>query len=175
MKVRKLYGPTIRAMGPGTPCVLFEEHEAAMAEIRKELESYKTTVGSLGPLVDRLQNNNEALTRELRIQTNTAEVQTAQNEHGQYTIEELRAKLKDVQLDHEFAMAEIRKELETAKGENNDAAVAAIEFALKDDDGLIFLRLWHSGEFDSIRAEWDNVPDEVFVGADPLYREPCEE
>ncbi|MBW8356677.1 MAG: hypothetical protein K0M54_22925 [Pseudomonas sp.] len=52
----------------------------------------------------------------------------------------------------------------------NDAAVAAIEFALKDDDGLIFLRLWHGGEFDVIRAEWENVPDEVFIGADPLFQ-----
>lgn len=52
----------------------------------------------------------------------------------------------------------------------NDAAVAAIEFALKDDDGLIFLRLWHEGEFDVIRAEWENVPDEVFIGADPLFQ-----
>ncbi|MFJ3114964.1 hypothetical protein ACIPI6_00395 [Pseudomonas protegens] len=50
------------------------------------------------------------------------------------------------------------------------AAVAAIEFALKDEDGLIFLQLWNDGEFDAIRAEWENVPDEVFIGADPLFQ-----
>lgn len=50
------------------------------------------------------------------------------------------------------------------------AAVAAIEFALKDDDGLIFLQLWHEGDFDTIRAEWENVPDAVFIGADSLFQ-----
>ncbi|UVM13049.1 hypothetical protein [Pseudomonas protegens] len=50
------------------------------------------------------------------------------------------------------------------------AAVAAIEFALKDEDGLIFLQFWHEGDFDAIRAEWENVPDEVFIGADPLFQ-----
>ncbi|PNG40238.1 hypothetical protein A1395_06220 [Pseudomonas protegens] len=50
------------------------------------------------------------------------------------------------------------------------AAVAAIEFALKDEDGLIFLQLWHEGDFDAIRAEWENVPDKVFIGADPLFQ-----
>lgn len=54
------------------------------------------------------------------------------------------------------------------------AAVAAIEFALKDDDGLIFLRLWNDGEFEVIRAEWENVPDEVFIGADPLFQPTAE-
>lgn len=54
------------------------------------------------------------------------------------------------------------------------AAIAAIEFALKDDDGLIFLQLWNDGEFDVIRAEWENVPDEVFVGADPLLQPTAE-
>ncbi|WP_409302815.1 hypothetical protein [Pseudomonas sp. KCJK8993] len=52
----------------------------------------------------------------------------------------------------------------------NDAACAAIDFALKDEDGLIFLRLWNEGEFDVIRTEWENVPDEVFIGADPLFQ-----
>ncbi|MFJ3154004.1 hypothetical protein ACIPIX_07665 [Pseudomonas protegens] len=52
----------------------------------------------------------------------------------------------------------------------NDAAVAAIEFTLKDDDGLIFLQLWHEGDFDAIRTEWNNVPDEVLIGADPLFQ-----
>ncbi len=52
----------------------------------------------------------------------------------------------------------------------NVSALAAIDFALKDEDGLIFLRLWNEGEFDVIRTEWENVPDEVFVAADPLFQ-----
>ncbi len=49
-----------------------------------------------------------------------------------------------------------------------DAAVAAIQFALETDDGLAFLRCWNEGNFDAIRREWPETPVEVFVGADPL-------
>lgn len=55
-------------------------------------------------------------------------------------------------------------------GEGCDAAVAAIQFALADDDGMTFLRLWNEGEFDVIRREWPDAPGEVFIGADPLYK-----
>lgn len=53
---------------------------------------------------------------------------------------------------------------------NSNAAVAAIQFALDDDDGMQFLRLWNGGDFDDIRREWPDAPDEVFVGADPLHK-----
>ncbi|QIR16578.1 hypothetical protein [Shewanella aestuarii] len=48
-------------------------------------------------------------------------------------------------------------------------AVAAIEYALTAEEGMTFLRLWNEGEFDIIREEWHDVPDEVFIGADPLF------
>ncbi|MCG5512806.1 hypothetical protein [Ectothiorhodospira shaposhnikovii] len=54
----------------------------------------------------------------------------------------------------------------------SDASTAAIEFALKlgaGDCGLEFLRCWRDGEFGSIREEWPEAPEEVFVGADPLH------
>jgi hypothetical protein len=50
-----------------------------------------------------------------------------------------------------------------------NAAVAAIEFALNDDEPMEFLRLWHQGDFDVIREEWPDAPESVFVGADPLH------
>ena len=50
-----------------------------------------------------------------------------------------------------------------------DAAVAAIQFALEDEDGLDFLSYWNEGEFDVIRRNWENVPEAVFIGADPLH------
>lgn len=50
-----------------------------------------------------------------------------------------------------------------------DPAVAAIQFALEDDDGIEFLRCWNEGDFDSIRDQWPEAPEEVFIGADPLY------
>lgn len=53
---------------------------------------------------------------------------------------------------------------------DNNAAVAAIQFALEDDEGLLFLRYWNEGEFDVLRREWPEAPEEVYIGADPLYQ-----
>lgn len=50
-----------------------------------------------------------------------------------------------------------------------NAAVAAIQFALETDEGLNFLRLWNEGEFDILREEWPDAPEDVYIGADPLY------
>jgi hypothetical protein len=49
-----------------------------------------------------------------------------------------------------------------------DAAVAAIEYALRTDEGLEFLRCWMYGNFEAIRNEWPDAPETVFIGADPL-------
>ena len=54
---------------------------------------------------------------------------------------------------------------------NQDAAVAAIQFALETDQGLTFLRLWNQGDFDKTRREWPEAPDAVYIGADPLHQE----
>lgn len=54
--------------------------------------------------------------------------------------------------------------------DNNYASVAAIQYALETDEGLEFLRLWNEGDFDAIRDEWEDVPDDVFIGADPLFK-----
>ncbi|OLU25466.1 hypothetical protein BVH03_17575 [Pseudomonas sp. PA15(2017)] len=51
-----------------------------------------------------------------------------------------------------------------------NAAVAAIEYALGNDDPITFLRCWHEGNFDALRNEWEDVPDEVFIGADHLFK-----
>ncbi|KAA0946189.1 hypothetical protein FQ186_26095 [Pseudomonas sp. ANT_H14] len=53
---------------------------------------------------------------------------------------------------------------------NSDAAVAAIQFALDNGEGMSFLRLWNQGDFDVIRSEWPEAPEEVFIGADPLHK-----
>lgn len=52
---------------------------------------------------------------------------------------------------------------------NQGAAVSAIEYALRTDEGLEFLRCWMHGNFDAIRKEWPDVPESVFIGADPLH------
>lgn len=51
----------------------------------------------------------------------------------------------------------------------SDAAVAAIAFALKDMEGMAFLRCWSEGDFDAIREEWPEAPEEVFIGADTQH------
>lgn len=53
---------------------------------------------------------------------------------------------------------------------HEDASVAAIQFALQDDEGIEFLRCWNEGDFDAIRAEWPDAPEDVYIGADPLYQ-----
>lgn len=47
--------------------------------------------------------------------------------------------------------------------------LAVIQYTLKDKDGLLFLRLWNEGNFQAIREEWPDAPEEVFW-ADPLYK-----
>lgn len=49
------------------------------------------------------------------------------------------------------------------------ASVAAIAFALQDDDCEAFLRCWNEGDFEAIRREWPEAPEDVFIGADPLH------
>lgn len=54
-----------------------------------------------------------------------------------------------------------------------DAATAAIRFALEDAgdtyEAIDFLRAWNDGDFPEIRRDWPEVPDDVFIGADPLF------
>jgi hypothetical protein len=51
-----------------------------------------------------------------------------------------------------------------------NAAVAAIAFALRTEEGMDFLECWNEGNFEAIRREWPDAPEDVFIGADPLYR-----
>jgi len=52
----------------------------------------------------------------------------------------------------------------------SDAAIEAMKYALKADEGMEFLRCWMYGEFDAIRKEWPDAPETVFIGADPLTK-----
>lgn len=53
---------------------------------------------------------------------------------------------------------------------HQNAAVAAIKFALerKFECPIEFLQCWFHGDFDSIRREWPDAPEDIFIGADPL-------
>lgn len=52
-----------------------------------------------------------------------------------------------------------------------DAPTAAIRFALSHECEcpMDFLRCWFEGDFATIRREWPEAPDAVFIGADPLH------
>ena len=56
-------------------------------------------------------------------------------------------------------------------------ALAAIEYTLDTanhdhESGvqLDFLEYWSLGEFDTLRRNWENIPDEVFIGADSQFK-----
>jgi hypothetical protein len=68
-------------------------------------------------------------------------------------------------------MADFADTPAAADAVGQDAAVAAIQFALDhaDDDAMQFLKFWNEGEFDVIRRNWESVPEAVFIGADPLH------
>ncbi len=55
------------------------------------------------------------------------------------------------------------------KERTNDPALAVIQYILSDnvdgtDDAMEFLNYWNEGEFDILRRNWNNIPDEVFIG-----------
>ncbi len=52
----------------------------------------------------------------------------------------------------------------------NDAAIEAMKYALKADEGMSFLQCWIEGDFAAIRKEWPDAPEAVFVGADPTHK-----
>jgi hypothetical protein len=74
---------------------------------------------------------------------------------------------------HEGALAEPALSRARAALACPDAAVEAISFATarNTEDGLVFLELWNHGEFDKIRKEWPEAPDDVFKGADIFFGE----
>ena len=43
------------------------------------------------------------------------------------------------------------------------AAKAAMEYAVVAEEGQVFLKLWQEGDFDSIRKEWPDAPETIYV------------
>lgn len=87
------------------------------------------------------------------------------------TVDEIVTELNQQRVQIE-RMARVLTERDQALAEAEKCgspAVAAIEYALNDDEGLLFLRYWFQGEFDVLRREWRDIPDTVFDGADPLF------
>lgn len=77
--------------------------------------------------------------------------------------------------DHAIIEEEFKSAKENLIGEvterTNDPALAVIRYITSDevdgsDDAMDFLNYWNEGEFDILRRNWDNIPDEVFIGAE---------
>lgn len=98
----------------------------------------------------------------------TAVIRVAVNTESKQTIEQ--------QLD--AVILPSGDELEWTKGEQPNPAVAAILYALDGtkhnfdvNSQIRFLELWNEGDFQGIRDYWENVPDEVFIGADTQFKQ----
>ena len=68
-------------------------------------------------------------------------------------------------------------EIEWTKGDQPNPALAAIKYTLDTNNHdhesgvqLDFLEYWSLGEFDTPRRNWENIPDEVFIGADSQFK-----
>lgn len=59
----------------------------------------------------------------------------------------------------------------------NDPAIAVIQYMLDHptDDVMAFLRCWNEGNFEALRREWPDAPEEIYIGADTLYSRGHEE
>ncbi|MFU9046308.1 hypothetical protein ACNAUY_07935 [Acinetobacter tibetensis] len=77
--------------------------------------------------------------------------------------------------DHAIIEEEFKSAKENLIGEvtdrANNPALAVIQYMLSDNvdgsyDAMEFLSYWNEGEFDILRRNWDNIPDEVFIGAE---------
>lgn len=83
---------------------------------------------------------------------------------------------ENIRVAEQMTEAQMNKADLTAGGTEEDdyidvnPASAAIAYALQAEEPLEFLRLWNEGSFDDIRREWPDVPDDVFIGADPLFQ-----
>ncbi|GMG94887.1 hypothetical protein Cmtc_61070 [Cupriavidus sp. TKC] len=54
-----------------------------------------------------------------------------------------------------------------ARTNGSSAAIAAIAYAVTAEEGITFLRCWQQGEFETIRVDWPNAPEAVFLGVEP--------
>lgn len=73
-------------------------------------------------------------------------------------------------------VARLLKRLEEAEEEaEQDPASALITFILEHANGpdgfdpLYLMETWNEGNFEALRRDWPELPEEVYIGADPLH------
>lgn len=115
--------------------------------VSAKLDKVKAEMHSLASDYQKLKDNHKSVS-----------INLATHERRASGREKLIAKL---QRKHDAALIK-----NTALTTEKDAAMAAIQFALNEDDGMAFLRLWKQGDFDAIRREWPGAPEAVFISDD---------
>ncbi len=68
-------------------------------------------------------------------------------------------------------VGDIEEELEDSR-KSDECFNAVIEYMLGKgymESPLEFLRCWNEGDFDALREEWPDAPEEIYL-ADPLYK-----
>lgn len=163
----------------------YEERDATQAariqQLEKELETERMRLAACGVVALANTVDSAATAREMHPDYMSASCQDVINavDREMALREEVGRLTKQIEEGLPRLMQQchdLREEVERLKEEleenNSDAAVAAIKYALEHwtDEPVTFLKCWMDGDFSSIREEWDEVPDEVFIGADPLFK-----
>lgn len=77
-----------------------------------------------------------------------------------------------IQNEYDHAKDNLLGEIESL---SNNPALAVIQYIMDgnnvedNDDAMVFLNYWNEGKFDILRRNWENIPDEVFIGADSQF------
>lgn len=74
-------------------------------------------------------------------------------------------------------VARLLRRLEEAEEEAaQDPASALITFILEHANGpdgfdpVYLMETWNEGNFEALRRDWPELPEEVYIGADPLHK-----
>ena len=74
-------------------------------------------------------------------------------------------------------LARLLRRLEEAEEEAaQDPASALITFILEHANGpdgfdpVYLMETWNEGNFEALRRDWPELPEEVYIGADPLHK-----
>lgn len=63
--------------------------------------------------------------------------------------------------------------LAAVEQQQSNPTLAALKYAMESCDGssdaMDFLNYWYTGEFEILRKNWNDIPDEVFIGADTQF------
>lgn len=71
--------------------------------------------------------------------------------------------------DCQHKITKLEKKLVETKQAYNAALTYALDGGLSAIDAVLFLQMWNEGCFPELRVEFNNIPNEVFIGVDLLF------